>query len=294
MRNYLNYFFQKFTYPEEACDALMCAYDAIDSKKSLKTEFQNLLNAYSDNMNCDFKGLLRSMKELSGKADIHEYTGHLLLVICMSKKLKDYYEQACIDEDIWFASMCDLKWKLMECKCVYDIWGTFVADWFDRFFDMTRFAIGKLQFELIPFHENYEQDGLVLTPDSTVINVHIPRTGSKLDRESQLKAYNWAAEFFGKRYQLDQIVFACHSWLLFPRNKEVLSPASNLYSFISDYDIIKQGEYEDYRGVWRLFDQNYNGKVEELPQNTSLRRAYADWIEKGQKTGWGYGVYIYE
>ena len=31
-----------------------------------------------------------------------------------------------------------------------------------------------------------------------------------------------------------------------------------------------------------------------MPQNTSLRRAYADWIRKGEKTGCGYGVYVYK
>lgn len=25
----------------------------------------------------------------------------------------------------------------------------------------------------------------------------------------------------------------------------------------------------------------------------SLRRAYAEWIRKDEKTGWGYGVYVY-
>lgn len=158
---------------------------------------------------------------------------------------------------------------------------------------MSRFAIGKLQFELVPFEEKYEKDGVVLTPESTVINVHIPRTGTKLDRESQLAAYEHAAAFFKERYHLEQIAFVCHSWLLFPRNKEVLLPQSNLYAFISDFDIIKQGEFETYEEVWRLFDMNYNGEVEKLPQNTSFRRAYADWIRKGEKTGWGFGVKIY-
>lgn len=28
--------------------------------------------------------------------------------------------------------------------------------------------------------------------------------------------------------------------------------------------------------------------------NGKERRGYADWIEKGKKIGWGYGVYLYK
>ena len=108
-----------------------------------------------------------------------------------------------------------------------------------------------------------------------------------------LKSYKEAAQFFQERYQLEQTAFVCHSWLLYPRNKEVLSTQSNLYSFISDFDIVKSGEDPDYGEIWRLFDKNYEGDVEKLPQDSSLRRAYADWIRKGEKIGWGYGVFVF-
>jgi len=294
MREYLTYFFEKFDYSKDAGEAITRAYSRIESSEDAKDIFKKLLTIYENDMNCDFKGLLNDMSELSQKVDVHEYTGHLLLVICMSKKLKEYYWQAGIAEDIWFTGMCDLKWKMIECKCVYDICGTFVGVWFKRFYNLSRFAIGKLQFEVVPFQRNYEKDGLVLTPESTVINVHIPRTGTKLDRESQKKSYSDAAVFFKERYQLDTVVFVCDSWLLFPRNKEVLSPKSNLYSFISDYDVIEQKEYDNYNQVWRLFDKKYEGDVDLLPQDSSFRRAYADWIRKGIKTGCGYGVYIWK
>ncbi len=106
------------------------------------------------------------------------------------------------------------------------------------------------------------------------------------------KSYELGAEFFGERFRVDPVVFVCHSWLLFPRNREVLSPDSNLYSFISDYDILKTEEYDDYSEAWRLFDVNYEGDVEKLPQDTSFRRAYAEWIRKGERTGGAYGVHM--
>ncbi|MBO5070399.1 MAG: hypothetical protein J6C37_08565 [Roseburia sp.] len=298
MKKYLCKFFKEFSYPEEACELLEQTYDRIYSDESLKDEFEELLKCYENQIDCDFSKLLEQMTAISSKADIHVYTGNMLLLICLSKTLKQYYLTAGVDEQIWFTSMCDLKYKLMECKCVYDIWGTFVPAWFGWFYSMRRFAFGKLQFEVIPFRRNYEKEGVVLTPDSRVINVHIPRTGTRLDRAGLMESYRAAAEFYKNRpaseFAGQPLAFVCHSWLLFPRNKEILSPQSNLRSFISDYDIIEQGVYDDYAEVWRLFDVNYNGDVEQLPQDTSFRRAYANWIRKGEKTGWGFGVFVYQ
>lgn len=291
MRQYLDDFFELFSYPEESRKALMYAYNCIELDSKLLKEFNSLLEEYSADKNCDFRGMLNSMSDISANAGIHVYEGNLLLLVCLSKKLKEYYAEDKIDQQIWFTSMCDLKWKLDECRCVYGIHGTFVPGWYAGFFRMERFGFGKLQFEVISFKADYRSAELTLTPDSRVINVHIPRTGEKLDRESQRWAYGEAVKFFREREHLEKTVFVCHSWLLFPRNREVLSPQSNLYLFLSDYDIAEQGLNDDYSEVWRLFDVNYEGDVDKLPQNTSLRRAYADWIRKGQKTGWGYGVF---
>lgn len=294
MKQYLNQFMEKFDYPSQAQECLNAAYEQIAACPEANEAFEALINAYEQNCEMDFKAAREQMKEIIQKAGIHEYTGMLLLFICLSRGLKQYYANAGLKEEWWFTAMCDLKWKLMESWEIHGIWGTFVPEWYTRFFQLTRFAFGKLQFELIPFGKEYSRNGLTLTPESTVINVHIPRTGGRLEREGMLDAYRQAAEYFKDACGENGPVFVCRSWLLFPKNAEVLSPSSNLYAFFADYDVFEQGEYEDYTQVWRLFDQNYDGNVDHLPQNTSLRRAYADWIRKGEKTGWGYGVFAYD
>ena len=159
---------------------------------------------------------------------------------------------------------------------------------------MSRFGFGLLQFEMTILRAHYEKNGIVLEPDHPVINVHIPRTGAKLDRESMRDSYRQASEFFKTQFQDKPIVFRCRTWFLYPRNLEFLSPQSNLYAFYADYDIIEQGTFDDYEEAWRIFDKNYDGDVSKLPQDTSLRRAYAEWIRKGEKMGWGIGVFIYD
>jgi len=234
------------------------------------------------------------MKEISEAVGVHEYTGALLLLICYSRQLKEYYKAAGLSEEIYKATMLDLKYKLMECRCVKNVWGTFVAPWLAGYFNLSRFAFGKLQFEIYTFKDEYHKNGLSLTPGSKVINVHIPRTGGRLDTESRKKSYAMAAEFFASRYGMDPIVFYCNSWLLFPKHREIMKEGSNLLSFIRDYDIYKSGEYEDYEQIWRLFDMDYTPDHSQLPADTSLRRAYIKMMDAGEKTGWGKGIYLYK
>ena len=293
MRQYLHDFFEEFDYPQEACEALHHGYDAIHAQPETAAGFLALLKRYDEDVNSDMKSMLLEAAEFGKQAGVHEYTAKLLLSVCMTRRLREYYRSAGLNDEMWFLSMCDLKWKLIECRLVHGIWGSFVSEWFCRFFDMTRFAIGRLQFELIPFGREYEGHGVKLTPETQVINVHIPRTGGPLEPELVSCSYAVAAEFFKERFGLEQAVFVCHSWLLFPRNLEILSPASNIRRFMADFELIDQGEYENYNEVWRLYDTLYQGEVDALPQDSSFRRGYADWIRKGIRTGWGHGVYVY-
>lgn len=292
MRTYLTDFFEEFSYPAEAREALLGDYGRIIADGGRRLKFEGFLQAYASDRKLNLTALYPHMAELSAEAGVHAYTGNLLLFACLSETLHRYYRDEGIEETVWHASMCDLKWKLDECRCVYGIWGTFVPTWYDGFFDMTRFGFLKLQFEIRPFGSHYEKKGILLTPESRVLNTHIPRTGQRLDPADVQKSYEHGGRFFRERFGVDPVVFVCDSWLLYPRNREVLSPDSNLYAFLSGFDIIRSREFSDYREVWRLFDRNYEGDVEKLPQDTSFRRAYAEWIRKGERTGAAYGVHI--
>ena len=63
---------------------------------------------------------------------------------------------------------------------------------------------------------------------------------------------------------------------------------------MNDYDIVSSGEYSNYNEVWRLFDKNYDGDPSHLPTDSSLRRAYAELISRGERTGWGKGVFAFK
>lgn len=293
MQEYVKAFLDKFDYLPEDRAVLCDALDKIVADEVQYAQFLTLLKTYQADAACDKGALREQMQGISSCVGIHQYTGDLLLYICLSKYLEEHYKKAGLSLDIYQNSVYDLKYKLAECRAVYGVCGSFVGGWFDRFFDMTRFAFGKLQFELIEFGDHYQKGDLVLSPQQAVINVHIPRTGSKLDRESMHAAYAQAAAFFAPTLGEGAVVFVCESWLLFPPNLDMLRKESNLFAFISQYDIYKSGEYEDHHDLWRLFDMNYTGDADKLPQDTSLRCAYVARIKRGEATGWGRGVYVY-
>ena len=288
MRNYLNDFMTKWQYTDEDKAFLLEAYDKICANSEAKAEFDRILGVYEANIKCDqYKELLVPAQNAGYLANVHKYTSGLLIYMCMSKHLKKLYEERGISDQIFYDSMLDLRYKLEECKAVRGMVGSFVAWWFPGFFDLTRFALGRLQFEVVKFGHNYDKNGIVLTPDSKVINVHIPRTGTPMDKESCDAAYAQAREFF-KEEAGENCPFICHSWLLFPEHANILPKHTNVYRFFSEFDVFESGENEG-DDLWRLFDTE-DRNPNRLPTDTSLRRNYVEHMKKGGKLGWGLGV----
>ena len=290
MRSYLNSLLEECAYPEGAKIELLYAYDRIVASSA--DALSVLLAEYDVSYNIDYEAALARMNEISDRSGVHEYTGALLLYLCYSRRLREYYYEAGIGDSVFLDTVLDLRYKLDECSLVKGVVGTFVAKWFSGFFKLERFALGRLQFEIIPFGAQYETQGIALTHDTPVINVHSPRSGARLDRDSVLESYRLAYEFY-KPELGKTIAFVCSSWLLFPRNKELLKPGSNLLEFIGDFDIFASGEYDGYGEVWRLFDKDYDGNPNHMPADSSLRRAYIDLMKRGERTGWGRGVFIF-
>ena len=252
--------------------------------------WEQAIDIYRENINCDFRKIVFLADRAGELLGIHSYTAELLIFLCLTKYLREEYEKRGVDISIFENTVLDLRYKTEECKLVKGIVGSFVAEWFFKFFDMTRFALGRLQFQIIALGHTYEKDGITLTPETKVIDVHIPRSLQPLDEKSCDEAFAQAKAFFAD--EVGEIcAFVCHSWLLFPEHETILSHESNVYKFMKRFDIIKSG-YSHSRGdLWRLFDTDEKDP-EKLPADTSMRRAYVSHLKNGGKTGWGFGVFL--
>ena len=282
-------------FDKEAVESLSADIEKIYANEEAKALFAGAVDDYERDIRSNYTELREAAKRAGEIVGVHAYSAELLLFICFSKHLRELYRLRGISDRIWFDSMSDLKWKLWECKAVKGIWGSFVAGWFPGFFNLTRFALGRLQFEIVAFDGEYEKNGKALKKGDKVINVHIPRTLTPLDKESRDDAYAQAAEFFRNMTDGAPIAFVCSSWLLYPEAEKILPAHSNIRGFMADYDIIRsktngEGEYGD---MWRLFDMDFTGDFNDYPEDSSLRRAYKKFLLDGNRTGSGYGVFFY-
>lgn len=277
---------QKLDFPTDAQKEMLSILD-----KLLKNcDFLDIIKQY-ENDSFDFDLMLSNMKAIAEKCNICPYSAYMILFICMSERLHKLYNEKGIDDTIFYNTMLDLRYKLEECKLVHNQIGTFVPKWYKGFFEMKIFALGRLQFEINHTWFDCKLNGKTIPKGSKVLSVHIPRTGTKLDHSLVLESYEKAKRFFKDEFNED-IIFICNSWLLYPWNRTVLKDGSNLAQFYDDFTVVQSGEYNNYSEVWRLFDCLYDGNPDNLPSDTSLRRAYIERIKSNLPIGHGTGVII--
>ncbi|MEN6313836.1 MAG: acyltransferase domain-containing protein [Clostridiaceae bacterium] len=294
MNNELDYiisFCDEFGYPAEAKAAIISAYKLLSQNSCACESFQKYVLMYNGDRLNDFSAVFDDLDAAADLCKVHKYTLHLLLFICLSKHTRELYERKGISYEIFHDSMSDLKWKLTECYNMYGIWGSFVSRWFPGFFILTRFGLGRLQFEIVNFKENYKKGNYTLKENDTAINIHIPACGPLLHDEC-IASYHKAADFFKDYFAGRPVAFVCTSWLLFPYHKEFFPKSSNILKFMEDFDIYSYKIDNEGADLWRIFYKDYRNDPADLPNKTSIQRAYADWLMKGNPVGYGKGVFF--
>lgn len=288
-KKWLPEFMTRINFPKEAQEVFMNAFECLKDEE----EFAELLKSYEKDFDLPYYDMLSQIGALGAKYEIHEYTSGLLMFLCFARILLERYHEAGIDEAIYWSSMMDLRYKLEECRLVMGKVGSFVCWWFPRFFRLQRFGLGRLQFEVKTLPNDYVVDGIALPKDHKAINVHIPRTETPLNHSEVEKSYDMAAEIFGDEFEGGPIVFMCHSWMLDPWLHTVLPPQSNIVQFSKDFNIVESGKDDGYYQLWRVFDC-FVGDPKLLPRDTTLRRAYAELVDKGEQISQGFGVFVYK
>lgn len=287
-REFLIRFMEEQGYPEDAKGCFLTLHDVIE----VNPEWQSKISTLVKEMPWD--ALEEELNSLSEKIGTHEYTLPLLYFMYCAKTLEQKYYDAGIDHVIYLDSMNDLKCKLMECKKVFDLWGTFVGFWFPWFFEMKRFALGRFQYERVPFsRETYSKCGYVVHKGDVVYNMHIPSSGP-IPYDKRIDSYRKAYEFFKNELNGKPIVFVCDSWLLHKGNEEFIPEDSNIRSFMRDFDIIDSRDTDKFDNAWRVFGHPGLGLPETWPAETSLQKAFRDRMINNGKTGIGFGVILFD
>lgn len=239
------------------------------------------------------EGALRYATTLAEELGYSPYTFHFIFIVKASYYLRKQYDVRGIPELIFWDTIKDVKYKLMECWDCHKVWGTFVAWWYKKFLSCDIFMLGRLQYERVvyPRRETYSCQGVKVEWGDPVLSIHIPSCGP-LTPDLRMESYRRAFAFFS----LDKrpMVCMCESWLLYPGHREFLPPHSNILSFMDDFDIIDAATDEKPTGSWRVFGADVQKEPALWPENTGLQRAYKHRILSGGGTGGGFGLLIFD
>jgi hypothetical protein len=293
MELFLKSFMHEQNFPEDARECFLNLHNRIDKDKVIHDLVFLTVDRFFEN-DISFNDLDEFFKTCAFQAGTHEYTLAMLFFMYCARVLEKKYLQRGIDRKIYVDTMNDLKCKLMECREVYGINGTFVAHWYPQFFTLERFALGRLQYEKIPFpKEDYSKNGYTVRKGSIVYNCHIPSSGS-LTEEMCFESYKKAYEFYKDELGDNPMVIVCHSWLLYPENVDFFPKHSNILKFMSHFDIISYDTHDSFSEAWRVFGKNGLLPPSEWKTETSLQRAFKKHVLSNGRTGNGYGVLIFD
>ncbi|MCL2514039.1 MAG: acyltransferase domain-containing protein [Oscillospiraceae bacterium] len=294
--SYINAFMKKIPLPEDAATCFMGVENMIFDDTELSECFSKLKNGFM----VDFEiGLNEVFEELKVKADecgVSEYTFNFIFLMNCTDILLERYKDNDIPEEIFWDTMDDLRCKLLECYEQHEVWGTFVGGWYAGFMSMTRFALGRFQYEMSVFDDGpyTTKNGITIEKNTPAYNFHIPSSGKPFGKEARIESYKKAYDFYGYSKTGGNMVLVCSSWLLYKGHEEFLPEKSNILDFMRDFDIVKSEEREEFGDAWRVFGKYHELPPDRLPRDTSLRRAFADRLASGGKTGHGYGVIVFD
>lgn len=292
MRKHLQKFFLAYDYPRSAAEELLLGFDKLFES----AEFRALVDRFYTEDRPDPKTVETVMDGIAEATGVHPYTAKFLYYACLTRDLPELYNKDGISQVIMHDSLEDLRYKVLECLDVHGFPGFFSTSWFHGFFTLRLFKLGRLEFCVDPYNGDELTFGdTVIKQGDRVMSIHIPSSGEKFDRAARFDSYDRAYHFFREVRGEDVSAFMCSSWLLYPDNDKILSERSNIVSFLNDFRIVERKDFDD-RGhdLWRIFGADGEKPYEELPRDTSLRRAYAEWLCAGNKIGSGKGLFVWD
>lgn len=154
------------------------------------------------------------------------------------------------------------------------------------------FTLGRLSFELVESPCDLEIDGKCISKGNLCVSVHIPRF-EPFNEDICETSYSLARKFFKKHFGLKQVFFICHSWMLYPWLREVLPETSSILQFHRKFKIYKVDENN--KGIAWIFGAGTGlykevESIDNLPEDTMLRRAAKHRLKEGKCLGVGHGI----
>lgn len=280
---------KKLNFPKEAIEVLEESRQALLADEAICSLLQKAQDSLFEPGCSEYLSILQTVAEKSG---IARYTVDMVFLLLALKPLQQKYQEDGLPENLLWETMEDLTYKLYECRDVKGVWGTFVTSWFKGFYECTRFKLGRLEYEKVPYYQDGYKD-LVKNGD-IVLNCHIPSSGP-LKEADVLESLRRAYEFYPEVRFDGKMVLICHSWLLYPPHYDVYPEGGNLRKFYDLFDVVSSEAKPENHNFWRVFNRDYDPAIlDQVPADTRLRRNFLKFLKEGNPMGNGFGVIVYD
>ena len=291
MKDYIENYLDKFRLPA-AKEELLLALDK--AGEQCFTAARKLYQAGA----LDFITRLKNLADkTASEREVNLYHMNALIVLSLFEELARRHLRRGIPKDVTDKTLQDLVFKMQECKTVFGVYGVMEISWYTAILTERTYGIGRLQFELDEFRlDRYERNGVSLQKGDRVISVHIPSSGEPFDREARRSSYERATAFFNEFFPQEfgeYMPFVSWTWLLNPKNDQIMPSAKNCLDFKNEFTILESEEYKSNDSVaWRIFGVPMIKKVSDLPEATAMQQSVKSYLIEGGMLGWGYGIFI--
>ena len=291
------YFINQLKLSEENNKTIFEIFNKINDNEIISCDFYNSVYAYSVAETMTIKEAKQKLYSIAEDMAVSAYSIYLAFLIQCSENLLKKYISNHLSEELYWNAMDDIRCKTEECLDRYHVVGISPFEWYDGFFKLDRFALGRFQYEPLPFPVDFTtKNGIHIKKGTKSFNFHIPSSGISLTDAVRLDSYRQAYEFYQQRGETEgeYIVFKCSSWLLYPKHAMFLPPESNMIKFLNDFDIFESAEQDVFNYGFHIFGDMSGKAIDELDEKTALQRSYKSWLLNGNKPGYGRGVIVFD
>ena len=222
------------------------------------------------------------------------YTLDLIFLLDCTSYLLEKFRKNGFSDKVFYNTMQDIKYKVDECMNVKVVFGTFVINWYDRFFNSDFIGLGRLQYDITTHKKDSLKVGKYTINDGDfILSCHIPSSGP-LTHELCINSYRLAYDLFRDRLSSGILPVHCSSWLLYPPYQAVFGENSNTARFAGGFEVYNVIYSDTFDDSWRIFNTEYSGDLSQLPSETYMQRSFIEYIKNGGTFGTGDGYLLFD
>lgn len=253
-------------------------------------------------MLCDAHGRLVARMGRPGKVEmlpadapelgpVQPFFGIYVLLSALPDVL-EWHSRRGIPTAVSWATLEDLGRQVRIYHRFYGRSGFDEFDWVSRHFRGLVFQLGRLQFEPAALEEEWRSDPELIASAGAggrVLALHVPEGGPLLPELCD-DALTRAPGFFARHFPEEEYrVATCESWLLDGQLSEYLPPEANIVRFQRRFTMLPSCAVGN-RAVLRFVFYKNEAALDQLPQDTRLKRAIVRHLEAGRdwfvRAGW--------